>query len=125
MITILRSIFWSNHHGAGSGDSGTADGLEGQLSECCTSDGTVFWVRENLELDHFVMSSGARLGLKRGAAARWDQQILELCAPAHCWQQLADMVHGVDAYHRPIKANRTFTAEWACAQLTSTTRKRR
>jgi hypothetical protein len=79
----------------------------------------VFYVRENLAVPggHFHISSGERMGWKRGRLSGRHTQILELAAPEYEWDRIAGIVHKADAWKRPVLKNRRFTGKWAEAVL--------
>lgn len=112
MIRPVRSRTWQVH--------GPVDaGIIGQLTHCRTGAGVDFYVRENAKLssmEHFCISSGARQGRKSGDSNP-GESVLELCAPAVYWEEIALEVHALDPLHRRVVANRLFTARWAEHQL--------
>jgi hypothetical protein len=112
MLEILAQIDWTVHHG-GIGCPG--GGLVGKLSKCRWG-ATIVYVRENLLLDHFHISSNERLGLKRGLTVN-HRQILELCAPPFLWDEVARAVAQQDNLHRKVRKNCRFTSAWAQGQF--------
>jgi hypothetical protein len=107
-IEILSRASWSVHRDG----INHLGGIEGQVTRC-RSEGVLFYVRENVALAHFRISSGERQALKAGRVARRHPQILELLAPAAVWDQLAELVHTADQLGRTVRRNRLFTWAWA------------
>jgi hypothetical protein len=103
---------WLVHWGGLSNPHG---GLEGKLTKCRLG-GLVFYVRENIAVrgGHFQVSSGERIGWKRGRLSKRHKQILELAAPDAEWDRIAAVVHDADALNRPVMRNGRFTI--ACAE---------
>ena len=121
-MKIIATTTWERR----TGYLGSA--LSGQLTKLELPDIGVVYVRENFRLhDTFVMGSGARLGVAGGVNGTtgevWPginpkksslgKSILELCAPALHFEAAAAIVAKADSLHRPVLANRTFTAAWA------------
>ncbi len=75
----------------------------------------MFYIRENIAVPggHFHVSSGERMGWKRGRLSARHCQILELVAPDAEWDRIAGIVHEIDAWKRPVLTNRRFTRKWA------------
>lgn len=115
-VTVLAACEWTVHWG---GINNPEGGLHGRLTKCRTAAGLLFYVRENAALDHFAMSSGERMAMKRGECR--GVQVLELWAPATVWDAVAGLVRAADALGRPVRRNARFTPKWAEAEL----RKRR
>ncbi len=111
-IEILGQTTWPVHWGG----INRLGGVEGQLTRC-RHNGVLFYVRENLQLDHFHLSSGERQGLKAGRLSRRHPQVLELLAPARLGAQLAELVRQTDSLDRPVRRNRYFTWAWAERQF--------
>lgn len=112
MIEVLATATWQVHRGT----IGTQGGIDGRLTKCRVGR-TVFYVRENVAMDRFHMSSNERQGLKRGSVSRRHPQILELLAPPKLWDALAELVAGADGLKRPVRKNRNFTRAWAERQF--------
>jgi len=113
-VTVLAQTFWEVHWGG----INNLGGLIGQLTQCAIAvPGELFavvcYVRENVALNHFSISGGERQALKRGALARRHPQVLELCAPPECWEDIARVVAGADGLARRVRRNRNFTVSWA------------
>lgn len=86
--------------------------------------GVMCYVRENLDgRQSFLISSGQRWAEKGGNRAdrrpMQERQILDLCAPAAVWDQVASLVHHTDAHRRPVRRYRCFTSQWAKRALAS------
>jgi hypothetical protein len=111
-IEVLEQADWQVHPGT----IGQLGGIVGRLSRCRLGD-ALFFVRENVALDRFHMSSGERQGLKRGSLARRHGQILELLAPPERWDEFAAAVAAADGLGRPVRRNRNFTWAWAERQF--------
>jgi hypothetical protein len=81
----------------------------------CRSGTTEFYVRENIAPcgGQFMVSSGERMGWKRGRLSNRHRQVLELAAPESEWERVASIIHDIDALKRPVRNNRRFTATWA------------
>ena|SRR5690606_1031977 len=78
-------------------------------------DDAVGYVRENRaasSLDHFCLSSGARLGDKADGN-RIGQQVLELAAPPSSWDALAAAVAELDELRRPVVRHQRWTMKTA------------
>jgi hypothetical protein len=108
VIEILSQTSWSVHWGG----INHLGGIDGQVTRC-RHEGVLFYVRENVALDHFQISSGERQGLKAGRLARRHPQVLELLAPATVWGPFAELVHTADQLGRTVRRNRRFTWAWA------------
>lgn len=107
-IEVLARATWLVHWGG----INHLGGISGQVTKCRYG-GIVFYVRENLALDHFNISAGERQALKCGRIARRHSQVLELLAPAVEWNCLAKLVHEADTMRRSVRRNRNFTWAWA------------
>jgi hypothetical protein len=112
---VLAQVPWQIHWG---GICNPHGGLEGQLTKC-RLDGVVFYVRENIAIrgGHFGISSAERMDWKQGRLASRHLQVLELAAPADYWERIAEVIHDVDAFRRPVRRNRRFSARWAEAAI--------
>src|SRR5438128_2088002 len=100
-IEILAKACWSIHWGG----INHLGGLEGQVTRC-RLEKVIFYVRENVALDHFHISSGERQALKAGRVSSRHPQVLELLAPTRIWDALAELVRQADSLGRPVRRNR-------------------
>lgn len=98
-------------------------GIEGQITVIEVG-GVVAYVRENIRMDTFYITSTARLGITGGGGGRGKiksgnippdaQHVLELAAPKADWDAIARAVTAADRRHRPVvKSNR-----WTISQAT-------
>ncbi len=115
MIEVLASRNWLIHWGGLLHPQG---GIEGRLTKCRLGR-NVFYVRENVVLPGhgFNITAGERQAIKCGRLAKRHQQVLELAAPDHCWEELAQVVARADGLQRPVRRHRQFTAKWAESEL--------
>lgn len=73
------------------------------------------WVRENRRAssqDHFLLSSGARLGHKADGD-RIGHEVLELAAPNRWWNEIALEVARMDDLKRPVRRHAQWTLKTA------------
>jgi len=119
-IKILAQCEW-----AGQGHQLPHQELVGQLTKCeveIEGRSVVFYVRENLDRQQlFLLSSNERMALKGGHQGKrkpmMSRQVLELCAPDWCWDEIAVMVQEADAHGRGVRGHRLFTKKWAEERL--------
>ncbi len=100
-------MFWR-----GSGDD---RGIPSQLT-AIRVDGVEAFVREGLKtrsIDHFVMSSNARLGNKADHNRIPAAEILELAAPRAHWNAIAAAVAELDTLEREVRRNSRWSLETA------------
>jgi hypothetical protein len=72
------------------------------------------FVRENIHYDRFYTNSTVRYAMSHGKVSAKDvQNVLELCAPAEHWHEIAAEVRRLDSLKRPVLVNRLFTQRWA------------
>jgi hypothetical protein len=114
-LEVLAQTDWIVH---GGGCNNAAGGQGGKLTKCRVA-GAVCYVRENLAINHFGMSSNQRLSLKRGKPSKSIPQILELLAPDDHWEAIAAVVKAEDGLRRNVRKNRRFTWKWAERQFQS------
>lgn len=107
-LTVLAKARWLIHWG---GCNNSAGGIDGQVTKCRLA-GVVFYVRENLARNHFLTSSNARIGMKRGEKSG-GVEVLELCCPPEWFDRLAAVVTELDPKHRSVRTHARFTAAWA------------
>lgn len=92
-------------------------GLPSQLTAVRLA-GVEAYVREarrTRSIDHFVMSSGARLGHKADGDRIPGVEILELAAPPKHWKAIAAAVAELDALEREVRRSSRWSLEDARA----------
>ena len=118
---VLAISFWEVHHGGGSNSLG---GIQGQLTKLSVQ-GVTCYVRENIRYDSFGTGSSGRMAMKHGRLPKDSQQVLELAAPKHYWDEIAAIVQQIEDSQcgsagdkpRPIIKNHRFTLRWAEVQF--------
>ncbi len=119
-FSVIGLSFWERKMGY-LGQSG----LHGQVT-VIEAGGVRAYVRENIRMDTFMMSSNERLGVvgggnrgkNRGNVPPHAQHVLELACPKEAWASIADLVKRADAKHRAVVQSDRWTVPKALHLLT-------
>lgn len=109
MITVQDTSSWYY----GKANIAGSSGLVGQVTKC-EYEGVIFFVRENTNnIPSFLISSSVRYGDKAGSKPSKARQCLELAAPEHNWEAIAEIIRQTDPMKRPVNRNKSFNLKTA------------